>query len=283
MVVLVGVDGSEGSRSALRWASRFGESMDMRLVVVRAWEYPPTAVMPGGPTLKPQEEVDEIEAAEAARLLDEVLGDAAGSVDVVVERGSPDVAIWRAADDCDADLVVVGRRGLSAVAGRLLGSVSRRVVERASCPVAVVPDPLLDWNGPVLVGVDGSANAAAAVDWATKVALAQQAELVVVHAIALAPLELSLAAIETMDSKAEALVEEQSRPAVEAGLAVRKVVRTLDPRTLVQDTADAEDARVVVVGARGAGPIASLMLGSTATFLTERCGQPVVIVPAATP
>jgi nucleotide-binding universal stress UspA family protein len=224
-----------------------------------------------------------VATAEVARVLEDELGDGAKSVDTLVERGAPDSAILHAAARCGAELVVVGHQGLGSTSGhRLLGSVSRRVAQHASCPVAVVPSPLVDRDGPVVVGVDGSANAAAAVRWAVPVALAEATELVAVHAASVPPLELSFAAVEAVDSAGHALVEDQVQPAIDAGLDVRHVVRTLDARTLINETAKAERARLVVVGARGAGPIASLVLGSTATHLAEHCDHPLVIVPSPT-
>lgn len=253
VAVLVGMDGSEGSRTALRWARRFSELMGFKLGAVRSWEYPPTAAMPGGPRPGSQVDTDVVVADELVGWVNEELGAAGQAVDALVERGAPASALLHVAAATRAELIVVGRRGLGAIAGRLLGSVSRRVVEQASCPVAVVP-PLRDGDdGPVVVGVDGSSNASAAVDWATRVALAQRCDLVAVHAASIATLDLSFAAVEAMETEGQALVEEQLRPAVEAGAAVRYVVKTLDPRTLIELTAEEGRSRMVVVGTRGQG------------------------------
>jgi len=281
MLILVAVDGSDGSRAALRWARSFAEPMDATIRVVQAWEYPPMAALPGGPTLVPQAEAGNRVAAELSQFLRDELGHRAEEVDAVVEPGTPDLAVLRVAARLGADLIVVGKRGLGAVAGRFLGSVSRRIVEHATCPVAVVPDTLVQHEGPVVIGVDESVNAGVALQWATKVAAAQRCSLVVVHAVSSAPPASPLSLGEAMDRAGQAIADEQSRPAIDAGLDVRTVVKTIDPRPLITATADEFDARLVVAGSRGAGPIASLLMGSTATYLAERCERPLVLVPSS--
>lgn len=279
MMILVAVDGSEGSAAALRWARRFADQMGASMGAVRAWEYPSSAVLPGGPSLRGQDEVTAEVTSELTRFLRDELAEGAEGVEVIVEPGVADLAVLRAAERWRADLIVVGRRGLGAVAGRLLGSVSRRVVEGAPCPVAVIPSPLGAHEGPVVVGVDGSASAAAAVEWATEVALALSSPMVVVHAVSYELPGSPYSFGDAMDRAGQAIAEEQSRPARDGGVEVRTVVRTLDPRALIPETADELDARLVVVGSRGAGPIASLLMGSTASFLAERCEHPTVLVP----
>ncbi len=280
MLILVAVDGSDGSRAALRWVRGFADVMDATISVVQAWEYPSTAVLPGGPTLLPPAEASKAVAAELTQVLREELGRPPEGIETFVEPGTPDLAVLRVAARNGADLIVVGKRGLGAVASRLLGSVSRRLVEHSTCPVAVVPDTFVQRQGPVVVGVDESADSGAAVQWATTVAAAHRCPLVVVHAVSAAPPDYPDSLGEAMDRAGQAIADEQSRPAIDAGLEVRTVVRTMDPRTLITSTAGELDARLVVAGSRGAGPIASLLMGSTATYLAERSDGPVVLVPS---
>src|SRR5690606_7278539 len=80
------------------------------------------------------------------------------------------------------DLLVVGARGLGGFKGLLLGSVSQRVLAEATCPVAVIRPDAEQGEGPVVVGVDASATARRAMQWAAGEARARGTTLRVVHA-----------------------------------------------------------------------------------------------------
>jgi hypothetical protein len=77
--------------------------------------------------------------------------------------GSPADELLR--ESAGADLVVIGARGMGGFKGLLLGSVSRAVLHGAAAPVAVVRMGASDSDGPIAVGVDGSATARRASDW----------------------------------------------------------------------------------------------------------------------
>lgn len=137
--VVVGVDGSACGRKALAFAGHEAHVRGCPLVVVRAWSVT-TAPRPQGgePGVVPP--LTAFEAAVQSAVRDEVtdvLGDDPGCEVVVrsVHHGAGDVLVDASAH---AILVVVGSRGLGAVAGLLLGSVSDHLVRRARGPVAVV-------------------------------------------------------------------------------------------------------------------------------------------------
>src|SRR4051812_245702 len=135
--IVVGVDGSEGSQAALRWAIAEARRHGAALEVVHAWHVP----FATGYTYVAAPMVDPapIEAAER-QLLDRCVDaeDTAG-LDItrllVCETASS--ALITAAKG--ADLLVVGTRGRGGFAGLLLGSVSQTVTHHAPCPVVVVP------------------------------------------------------------------------------------------------------------------------------------------------
>lgn len=131
--IIVGVDGSPASLDALRWAADEARVRHAHLTVAIAWKWnvpapvPMVGPMPG-------------ELREAAR---QALDTAMASVDLTDVEVEPLLVEGEAADRleelaADADLLVVGSRGRSAVAGVLLGSVSRHCVLHADCPVVVV-------------------------------------------------------------------------------------------------------------------------------------------------
>ena len=106
------------------------------------------------------------------------LGDDADEVLRQVVRDLPARGLLDAAQD--ADIVVVGARGLGGFRGLILGSVSQRVLENAPCPVAVARGTD-EGRGRIVVGVDGSKGSADALRWAAEEARNRGATLVVVH------------------------------------------------------------------------------------------------------
>lgn len=135
--IVVGVDASEPSKDALRWAARQAKLTDAHLHVVMAWAIPSVgywAPIPQGLDLGK-------EAGTALqRTLDEVLGTEPDvSFSSAVVEGHPALVLLEQAKD--ADLLVVGSRGHGEFTGMLIGSVSEHCVTHAECPVVVVRKP----------------------------------------------------------------------------------------------------------------------------------------------
>jgi len=137
--VVVGVDGSEGSRLALEAAVEQAREHDATLAVVTTWSQPVTAGAPGYASYDWISEADMSAAAkqQQADLLAAVLGaDPSLRVEQEVVEGHPAQQLVVASEG--ADLVVVGSRGHGGFVGMLLGSVSQHVSAHAACPVLVV-------------------------------------------------------------------------------------------------------------------------------------------------
>ncbi|HJU37074.1 MAG TPA: universal stress protein [Gaiellaceae bacterium] len=137
--VVVGVDGSEGGGKALEFAAEEAALRRARLRIVSAWEIPVAAYSAGAaPPLDPA-------TLDAFRLRAEQIADDAAAavkklqpaleVEALTATGQPADALLA---QSDADLIVVGRRGLGGFKSLLLGSVSQQVVHHATCPVVVV-------------------------------------------------------------------------------------------------------------------------------------------------
>lgn len=132
--IVVGVDGSESSIEALRWAARLAPSLDAEIDALMVWEYPHTygfAVFPD----------DYRPDLEAARALTESIVTAFGSTTPdglreSVREGHPSQVLTDASRG--AGMLIVGSRGHGGFAGLLLGSVSAHCAEHAACPVLVV-------------------------------------------------------------------------------------------------------------------------------------------------
>jgi nucleotide-binding universal stress UspA family protein len=142
--IVVGVDGSAHSLDALRWAVAEAALRDAEVVAVHAWCLPHVSTVHEGLHLVA---IDFAPLREAARELldaaiDEAAPDAAVEITRVVSEGPAAATLLAAAED--ADLLVVGSRGLGGFKGMLLGSVSHQVAQRARCPVVVVRTPVRD-------------------------------------------------------------------------------------------------------------------------------------------
>jgi nucleotide-binding universal stress UspA family protein len=137
--IVVGVDGSEGSTHALTWAATEARLRGALLTVVHAW-HPP--YVGGGYPLVPAIYDLELYEKSAQQVLDEAVdavdpsGLTGGVAGQLVEGGAASALL---AATQDADLVVVGARGVGGFLGLLIGSVSTQVTHHASCPVVVVP------------------------------------------------------------------------------------------------------------------------------------------------
>jgi len=132
-VIVVGVDGSAQSQSALQWAISEARLRQAQVRLVTAWYYPPLASTVGHGI------IDDTFRNAAERTLAEAIETvtAAGiAVTGKVVENSPPAALVNAA--ASADLVIVGSRGHGGFAGLLLGSVSTHVVHHAPCPVLIV-------------------------------------------------------------------------------------------------------------------------------------------------
>jgi nucleotide-binding universal stress UspA family protein len=138
-MIVLGVDGSETAKEALTLAAREAELHDARLRIVVVWQL--SSLVYGGGFVAFDEET-----YGALRDRAQSVADAAGAAvaelapevdyETVVLEGQPAEALLGASED--ADLVVVGSRGLGGFKRLMLGSVSDQVVHHAACPVLVV-------------------------------------------------------------------------------------------------------------------------------------------------
>jgi nucleotide-binding universal stress UspA family protein len=286
--IVVGFDGSESARAALRCAIR--RRGDARVVVA----YAPTisAAVLGHPYYY---ERDLERSEEHAR---QVLGEAESLLppDVQTETrrptGSPAHALVELARELDADEIAVGSRGFGRFRGAALGSISHALLHESDRPVLVVPRRAVErelrlaatgdaGEGQLLVvGYDGSDHAAAALDYATKRAPAAGGQLVAVCAFD-APADWLGAPYyqSSLDDRRELAREVigplEDRTDLETDLVLGP------PAEALARVAQARDAAEIVVGARGLGPFRAA-LGSVSHDLLHEADRPVVIVPSPT-
>ncbi|MGQ4483674.1 universal stress protein [Streptomyces sp. SAS_276] len=194
--VVAGLDGSPESRAAAEWAAREAELRGLPLKIVHVWVPAPDplaqAPLMGAETQQQWSERIPREAGEDLRRRHP-------GVDVTVERvsGAPSDALVKAAKD--AELLVLGSRGLSGVGGFLVGSVGLSVVARAELPVVLVradeqaPDEAEATpasaapNRPVVLGLDAEGPADAVIEFAFAEAARRGTTLRVVYGWNLPP------------------------------------------------------------------------------------------------
>ena len=279
-MVVVGLDGSQGSIWAMQWAVDTAQRIDATIQPVLAWEYPTLALLPfpAGIPVPPQEAM-QADAEDRATGLVQSAG-VWGDLDVatpLVRQGSPGRVLCDVA--AAADLLVIGSRGLGSVRGVLLGSVGSHCASAAPCPVALIPfnegveRPV---SNVVVVGVDGSSQTEEVVTWADKWA-PDDAVLLLVHswnlpvltdgaAMALDSALLENAAIRLVDEAALYVKNHQVETMVVRG----------DPRVELRRLAT--DADALVLGATGHSVFERFLMGSVAAHIVHNLEIPTILV-----
>jgi nucleotide-binding universal stress UspA family protein len=291
---VVGMDASPDAERALVWAITRARAArttgyDVQIRAVSAWSVPVDSsigLAGAGLRIDWNTDWDEVGRANAQRLAEIVEAIETHGVPitpVTVQGNSVQVLVQEAAE---ADLLVVGRRGMSTFKELVLGSVSRHLVTHAPIPTVVVP-PEADPFAPlrrVVAGFDGSSNAEAVVRWMQTQApiLADDpmtVELDVICAEEISPLTDEATTRERFPDEVERL-EAQLDAEVERldpeGLLQWQFVLAAARRALVEHSQAAE---LTVLGARGRGAVGSAILGSVATWMLHHCATPLVVVP----
>lgn len=294
--IVVGIDGSDTSLGAAKWAAAVAGKLGRTLQLVYSTQHPTRLPGIGDPTLT-QQLTDSLSEAGTRVLSDAVAAIRQESPDVRLttlldEEAAPAATLLDAAQD--ASLIVVGATGRGSVERWLIGSTASRVVGRAHRPVVVwrgdPADPPLDTR-PIVVGVDGSPASAVATESAFGFAALTDAPVTAVRTWtdefpvdAVTPDSTPIAGPAAMLVDWDAVAREEATKLSEIlapyrqrfpdvpveevssrGSAARELLRVLD------------DAQLAVVGSRGRGRIAGALLGSTSQNLLHRATRPVMI------
>ncbi len=269
--VLVGIDGSAAARTALSAALEEAVSWNVPLRLVSVVEPSTFAPMLDESLERSAREiVDTARAKAAARL-----GDDRVSVHVEVGRAHT-VLLHEARAD---DLIVVGTHSHRLATQLIIGSTSAALAAHAPCPVLVVRGPVTHPQGPVVVGVDGSAASTGAVSFAAAMAHHRRASLRAVAAVA--PIIDAYGITSGPDAPEIDAAEQQLKAAVAdirkqyPELAIETVVNQLHPVSALE--AQSMMAQLLVVGSRGRGTLASVFLGSVSRGLLHSARCPVAV------
>ena len=280
--VVAAVDGSPTSYQAAAWAA--GEAALHRRAL-----HILTAALPTRPgrALTATEADLERSRVHAERVVGEaarVARDAgAGGLAITTEVSFEAVVPLLIERSVTAGTLVVGSHGSGGLHPGLLGSVATAVTSHARCPVAVIhgitaADPVSAAR-PVLVGVDGTANSAPAVELAFEEASRRRVDLVALHAFSDIDGPLTLGREMTIEA-AEAELSEALAGCGERypDVAVRTiVVANRAVRSLLRESMTAQ---LLVVGSHGRGGFPGMLLGSTSAALLRAVQVPMIVVRA---
>ena len=293
MRVLLATDGSDDAQAATAWLAGFPlpEDTTVRAVTV-------AALAPAALDIPPVREL-QVSLRQESRAVAEAacaaLAARVRTAEAQVVEGDAREEIVRAAEEWPADLVVMGARGLSGAIGLLLGSVSLAVARHAPCPVLVVKATARACRR-VLVAVDGSEPALAAAAFVARLPLVSAAGVQLLGVVerprypSAAPLAgaatLRAAIQEMVTERTAALGESLAKAAALFGERGPRIERRITvgyaPDEIVR-AAHAFDADLVVVGARGLGPVKRWVLGSVSESVLRNAERAVLIVRGVEP
>lgn len=287
-IVVVAVDGSEASKVAVQWAARTAMKRDIPLRLASSYSMPQFLYAEG--MVPPQEIYDELQAETMDKIEEarEVAYAEAPNIKIghTIAEGSPIDMLLEMSKSCT--MIVMGSRGLGGLSGMVMGSVSAAVVSHAECPVVVVrEDSAVEGleQGPVVVGVDGSAVSEKATEYAFAEASARGVELHAVHTWMDMQVQASLAGLSAAQQQWQVVEEEQHALLSErlAGfqaeypdVVVEKVVTRDRPVRALVDAA--AEAQLLVVGSHGRGGFKGMLLGSTSRALLQSAPCPMMVV-----
>lgn len=271
--VVVGIDGSETSTAAARWAAGEAHARGAHLVLLYSFELyaygSKDAALPGS---IPYEEA-QIAAAELVDGVVKQLGHDRGGLHIEprILHESAGTALIEASEQ--ALLTVVSSHGHGSRTEELIGSFAVHTAEHGLGPVAVVRDPG-PGTGPIVVGADGSEVSDNAIDYAFTAAHAHRVPLHIVHCV-------HGSAEDRGQEELEGAVADRrsAHPDVE----VVTAIASGKPQHALLDYAAAQGAAQLVVGTRGVSGFAGIVLGSVSRSLLANATLPVVVVrPEAT-
>jgi nucleotide-binding universal stress UspA family protein len=282
--IVVGVDGSPEGFAAAHYAAALAGRRDAQLRLIHVFE---GLFLGYGPLFAAGSYAaadDELRAA-AQKALEETAAEirtAHPELTVQAHLREGAAAAVLIEESQDAVATVVSSRGLGGFAGLQLGSVAGQVAAHGHGPVVVVrPAPRSD--GPILVGFDGSDAAYAALGYAIREALALGVPLTVANVYWEEPWGLKETPVPdpaiTAEHKARALITDalelprEEHPELQVEI---RTVHSLNPEhSLVEESARAS---LTVVGCRGRGGFAGLLLGSVSHTVVQHAAGPVAVL-----
>ena len=290
--IIVGVDGSEQSQAALGWALGQAELVGADLVLAHTWN-PDSYATPAMAGVVPDmiqagalnDEAEELAQAWLDDLVAATVARTTASVSGVLASGSPAGHILDLS--AQATMVVVGSRGRGGLRSAVLGSTSQQIAHHAQCPVVVVRDSAAATANQVVVGVDGSPTSLVALREAFAQAKLRGASLLMVHAWSTSFAGTLGISGQYFDRVRASEVDEgwallnQSLEELQATDQSVEIIERLEQGSPAAAIIEAsKEAVLTVVGSRGRGGFAGLVLGSVSGSVLAHADSAVMVVRA---
>ena len=291
MKILCAIDGSRHSQWALVWLPHVCSPDDGSLLLVHAVDMT---------QLKSLSKLDRNTRLALVKVLDCLLEGAArvleraelkastlwGPVRAKLLRGSPADAVARSAKREQANLLVIGSRGVTEFQPMLLGSVSRKLLMEAPCPVLVVKKPANALKR-VVLGADGSIESWEAVTWLKRLPQHIRPAVTVASVIPPLPMEglrVPVRVLAVGDQVEGILRREAQKVAVrvagtlrKAGFDAKGIVLSGSPGAELVTVAGRERANLIVVGSRSGRSAHEYFMGSVADMVVKHAPCSVLV------
>lgn len=290
--IVIAVDGSEEARRAARRGLQLAQVFDATVTVLSVVEQKALQLTETSAEKTRLRERGE----EALTEIEKLASEFGRPVTTTLTEGKPAVQISEYADEHDADLIIVGRQGLTGFGRRLLGGVTERVIHRSDVPVLVVSgedaegDVEADYSR-VLITTDGSENAEMAIPYGTAIAQRYGSDIHVLNVVDLQAAGGAFNAgglekefLERLDTRGQEAVDsvankiDESVPELTVETAVERTSSFEGVAAGVREYIEENEIDLVIMGSHGRSNLKRQLLGSVASTVLRTVDVPVLVV-----
>jgi nucleotide-binding universal stress UspA family protein len=290
--IVIAVDGSDEARRAARRGLQLARVFDTTVTVLSVVEQKALRL-----TETSAEKAQLYERGNAALAeIEELASEFGQTVTTKLLEGKPAVRISEYGGEHDADLIVVGRQGLTGLGRRLLGGVTEQVLYRSDVPVLVISGEGNDGDietgySRVLITTDGSENAEVAIPHGTAIAQHYDSDVHVLHVVDLQAAGgmfnaggLEKEFLERLDARGQNAVDnvadkiDDSAPDLTVETAVERTTSFEGAAAGVREYIEENDVELVVIGSHGRSNLKRQLLGSVASTVLRTVDVPVLVV-----